>query len=181
MFKTESGNLGLAYEAKVGDIICILYGCTVPVFMERHEKEKASTKDEEFEDRVEILKDCVRRLERNYERKIRYKKKKENATEAQLAELKKFRNGINKTLKKEKELRVAEREQREKRERKAKRRRTGRTGNAEFEKKVAKAKEEDPLLYYKFKGGCYINGMMDGEAMRKKFYEEIPDRVFELR
>ena len=44
-----------------------------------------------------------------------------------------------------------------------------------------KADKEDPLSYYKFIGECYIHGMMDGEALREKIFDQLPDHVFELR
>ena len=36
-------------------------------------------------------------------------------------------------------------------------------------------------VYYEFKGEAYVHGMMDGEALRMKFYEKIKDVLFELR
>lgn len=37
-------------------------------------------------------------------------------------------------------------------------------------------------FYYKFVGECYLHGMMDGEAMREKFYDDsINEQTFELR
>ena len=40
---------------------------------------------------------------------------------------------------------------------------------------------QDPHSFYEFKGETYVHGMMDGEALRAKFYDEKPDIVFELR
>ncbi|KAI1119903.1 heterokaryon incompatibility protein-domain-containing protein [Nemania abortiva] len=50
-----------------------------------------------------------------------------------------------------------------------------------FQKNKIKARNEDPQCYYEFIGESYVHGMMDGEALREKFYLDIPDRVFELR
>lgn len=36
-------------------------------------------------------------------------------------------------------------------------------------------------VYYEFKGDAYVHGMMDGEALRDKVYQKLPDIVFELR
>lgn len=36
-------------------------------------------------------------------------------------------------------------------------------------------------FWYEFVGECYVHGMMDGEAMREKFYDEMIDKTFELR
>jgi hypothetical protein len=44
-----------------------------------------------------------------------------------------------------------------------------------------RAREVDTKVYYEFKGECYLHGMMDGEAMRRKFYDGIPLEMLELR
>ncbi|RYP54282.1 hypothetical protein DL768_000856 [Monosporascus sp. mg162] len=50
-----------------------------------------------------------------------------------------------------------------------------------FERNKAEAKKEDPNRWYKFMGESYVHGMMDGEALREKFYKLTADRTFELR
>ncbi|KAK7987063.1 HET-domain-containing protein [Apiospora saccharicola] len=55
------------------------------------------------------------------------------------------------------------------------------TPKTSYQEKVEQAKQEDPYRFYRLRGDCYLHGMMDGEAVRHKFYEELPDRVFELR
>jgi len=49
------------------------------------------------------------------------------------------------------------------------------------ERNRLEAQKQDPDLYYEFIGESYIHGMMDGEALRKKFYSDLVDRTFELR
>lgn len=44
-----------------------------------------------------------------------------------------------------------------------------------------KAKVRDPLRHYRFLDQAYIHGMMDGEAVRQKFYTGKPDHIFEIR
>ena len=46
---------------------------------------------------------------------------------------------------------------------------------------IGTAKNDDQSLWYEFKGEFYLHGMMDGEAMREKFYKDLRDRVYELR
>lgn len=68
LFKTKKGRLGLARDdVKKGDKICILYGCTVPVVLQSHEKSTEERKLEREEDRVESLKRVIRKLERRCE------------------------------------------------------------------------------------------------------------------
>ena len=77
MFRTESGKLGIACsDVKVGDKICILYGCTVPVILSVQHKTPAQRKQDEFEDHLEAFKSCYERLERIMVRRYRYNKKK---------------------------------------------------------------------------------------------------------
>ncbi|RYN91971.1 hypothetical protein AA0120_g5639 [Alternaria tenuissima] len=77
MFRTESGKLGIACsDVKVGDKICILYGCTVPVILSVQHKKPAQREQDEFEDHFEAFKSCYERLERIMVRKYRYNKKK---------------------------------------------------------------------------------------------------------
>ncbi|RAR10684.1 HET-domain-containing protein [Stemphylium lycopersici] len=77
MFRTKSGNLGIAAsDIKVGDQICILYGCTVPVVLRKKQKDPKNQKDDEFEDQFEAFKSCFQKLERIMVRKYRYNTKK---------------------------------------------------------------------------------------------------------
>ncbi|KAK4213362.1 heterokaryon incompatibility protein-domain-containing protein [Rhypophila decipiens] len=39
----------------------------------------------------------------------------------------------------------------------------------------------DKKVYYEFKGEAYVHGMMDGEALRIKLYDNLKEVVFELR
>ncbi|KAI1177465.1 heterokaryon incompatibility protein-domain-containing protein [Nemania sp. FL0916] len=48
-------------------------------------------------------------------------------------------------------------------------------------KNQADADEKDLFRYYHLVGDSYVHGMMDGEALRQKFYRDIPDQTLELR
>jgi hypothetical protein len=77
MFRTTSGKLGIsASDVKVGDNICILYGCTVPVVLSVENKDYKQREEDKFEDRFEAFKSCFQRLERIMVRKYRYNTKK---------------------------------------------------------------------------------------------------------
>jgi hypothetical protein len=79
LIKTRSGTLGLANQnVRKGDLVCILYGCTVPVIL--RQKDKISTgqdgqfglsinQQEKFEDQVEAFKVVMKKLEERYIRK----------------------------------------------------------------------------------------------------------------
>ncbi|KAK0646920.1 heterokaryon incompatibility protein-domain-containing protein [Cercophora newfieldiana] len=65
----------------------------------------------------------------------------------------------------------------------------GRTASREEESSATESKpcqsnteSDDENFWYEFVGDCYVHGMMDGEAMREKFYDdEKKDKTFELR
>lgn len=78
--KTEGSPeaLGLASEhVEKGDLVCILFGCTVPVILRpcEFEKPQASLEAERMQDRIESLKTVVSMCEEACFRKIRYKKR----------------------------------------------------------------------------------------------------------
>lgn len=77
LFKTKRGKLGLATNIQKGDNICILYGCTVPVILEKRKKGDGKLDQEIFEDRFEMLKSSIWKLEKICERKAKYRAKKE--------------------------------------------------------------------------------------------------------
>ncbi|KAI0166475.1 heterokaryon incompatibility protein-domain-containing protein [Xylariaceae sp. FL1272] len=255
MFKTKAGRLGLAYKVERGDVVAILYGCTVPVILTKRHKVKEDDDNEEigdlkrehFEDGKEALKACIRQWEKNCERKIKRtprieKKKAEWLESGEWYAMMRAKKIAEKVLAKD----AAEAEKKAKSsedqdghanylngdlddelsdnadrdgeigelahatpdtgiqeqimeetaggdpsrdgttslKRKAshqfgkpslKRRKTS------WKQRIEEAEEQDPHLFYEFKGDCYLHGMMDGEAVREKFYMELPDRIFELR
>ncbi|KAH9206467.1 heterokaryon incompatibility protein-domain-containing protein [Leptodontidium sp. 2 PMI_412] len=67
LIKTEKGNLGLASnKVQKGDIVCIIYGCTVPLILRKKEyKSMQERRLEIFEDGVESIKRLVRKIKRN--------------------------------------------------------------------------------------------------------------------
>jgi DNA repair exonuclease SbcCD ATPase subunit len=71
LFKTKSGKLELASKVQIGDKVCILYGCTVPVILSCHEKKSKDLEEEIFEDQIEALKSCIKKTVERRERKAR--------------------------------------------------------------------------------------------------------------
>jgi hypothetical protein len=79
LFRTRQGKLGLAKDVKKGDLVCVLHGCTVPVILSRRTKKEGEREEEEFEDRFEAFKSCVRRMKNIRVRKRRYEQQKERS------------------------------------------------------------------------------------------------------
>jgi hypothetical protein len=162
LFKTKHGKLGLARSVQKGDRVCILYGCTVPVILTKSRKATAektaedAVREEQFDDSVEALKACFQRTERHLERKARYTRKRKEMGADYGKEIEATTKAYN----------------------------DDRSSEAASTKGLPRYTEkplEDPEVYYEFKGETYVHGMMDGEALRKKFYEKIAHVLFELR
>src|SRR6266480_1368220 len=90
LIKTENDDLGLASDkVRRGDMVCILYGCTVPVILRKGKwKTKEMYEKEKFEDGVEAMEKLVRKCAENKARKIRWKEKKLTMKESELNEIK---------------------------------------------------------------------------------------------
>ncbi|CAN9143262.1 unnamed protein product [Alternaria sp. RS040] len=209
MFRTKSGKLGIAAsDVKVGDKICILYGCTVPVLLSARYK-GPEQEEEQFEDCFEAFKFCYQRLERIMVRRYRYNKKKSEDSTWE-ADIKRNYTRVNNELRERAEARKRNRmegneqgigrrpgdelvNQRSNRSlhRKRARSESDFSGNVRLNLKLnmgstlpeLENKDRDVNRYYVFKGESYVHGFMDGEALRAKFYKEkgAEDRVFELR
>lgn len=68
--------LGLAGEhVRGGDLVCILFGCTVPVILRRVRKARGDREKEKMQDRVESMKAAMAMCEEACFRKIRYQKR----------------------------------------------------------------------------------------------------------
>lgn len=172
LFKTNRGTLGLAIEVEKGDKVCILYGCSVPVVLHQNEKKSDELRIEEEEDCVMSLRRVVKEMERLRQRKGEHQAKpKPHDFEITMKEAEEVRR----TLRQEQEQSF---HGKGKGDGSAKFRRRGITA---FGKKQKQAEMEDPQLWYKFRGECYLDGMMDGDAMREKIYRQIEERTFELR
>lgn len=158
LFRTKKGRLGLATGVQKGDKICILYGCTVPVVLQCFTKKENDLEDEERDDRFQVFKKYMRRLEKRCVQKAEYRKRAQR-TSGWESEVKASTEKVNEILSADAEKR--------------------RTKPVEDTKREKEKEHRD--FYYTFKGESYVHGLMDGDALREKFYSDIPVRVFELR
>ncbi|XXH02239.1 hypothetical protein Hte_008607 [Hypoxylon texense] len=166
LFRTKEGILGLA-SSKVskGDKIGIIYGCTVPVILrEMAEKTESEMKMEEFDDAAVSFKSLFKHCEEKRRRRLEYRKVKR--TEEEIYDMQKVKKKVNEDLK-----RLREESSKKHNEAEANNKSTG---GGKWEDGL------DSRRYYQLIGESYVHGMMDGDAMRKKFYEEIADQTLEL-
>jgi hypothetical protein len=243
LIKTKKSALGLVSEdVRKGDIICIIYGCTVPVILRKGKlKTTGKLEMEEFEDCVEAMKGAMRKCEKNRARKARYKDMKEEFKEMVREDLEAYIAGIkvnsnNKPNGKDEPngLPLPEIHNKEGKGKEGVRSGFPRDGDGDgdgdgdvtsedhteesdnetdgsdesdgedeegaggvengdnaggetpeteerMKHRQEKAAQRDPYRHYQFLGEAYIHGMMDGEAVRQKFYKNKPDHVFEIR
>ncbi|KAK7193062.1 hypothetical protein PSPO01_00856 [Paraphaeosphaeria sporulosa] len=203
LIRTKGGKLGLASDGvRKGDWVCLIYGCTVPVILRKHGglKSQQEYDRERYEDCIEALRRCIRKAAKARFRKAQYRNlKKEKPgwevdVQSKLADYKQknpdnavpastsqtanegrsthdilFKEDdpvIVPTLDTELDEEISESES---------------EGDSERKERQKKAFEMDPFRFYNFLGEAYIHGMMDGEAVREKFYKGKPDHIFELR
>ena len=212
LIRTKKGKLGLASEdVKVGDWVCLIYGCTVPVILRKNEKLKTEQEylREKYEDRIEALTRSIHKAAKRRFRKARYEelqKEKAGWGDDVKAKLEAYKNDMNKSEVNEPQANEPKANEPEANDTD---KRATSEGNecpnipkkdTESEEEMSEAEEEgdveiakkrkqrqtqaishDPFRHYKFIGEAYIHGMMDGEAVRQKFYKGKPDHTFELR
>lgn len=160
LFKTETGMLGLAGDVVQGDVVGILYGCSVPIILRPNSKSPGDIQREEMQDQAEALRSCIRKLEI---RKHMRKQLQRGRTEDTGDDVQKRRGGTAKTRP------AIERSLRED------------NTSAQGQKYTGSEAQAGSLRFFEFRGECYVDGMMDGEAMHDKFDREIADEIFELR
>lgn len=224
MFRTASEKLGIASsDTQVGDLICILYGCTVPVVLSVQDKTAREQEEEKFEDCFEAFKSCFQRLERIMVQKHRYNEKKLEDRMWE-AEVKSSTSKINERLAvyrgdfepdeilKNERAKARKRHRREENKQRIKHRledqfdaqqgngpiRHGKRARSlddlsgyvqsdcqpdiGFTPVEREDQDKDAGRFYFFKGESYVDGIMDGEAVRAKYYGDgAEDRMFELR
>jgi hypothetical protein len=194
--------LGLvASHASEGDLVCILYGCSVPVVLKKSERKKEETKKaEREEDAVEVIRRFRRRAKEERERRSSYRKRKweDEATrwpDNERDQIRKTTEIAKEDLRRWKEDIKTQKESK----RKAKDASEAKTKAAMQEiakifpeprvdptakskkERAEQVRREDSFYSYEMRGECYIHGMMDGAAMQRQFYEGLPERVFEIR
>ncbi|KAK7750382.1 hypothetical protein SLS62_007681 [Diatrype stigma] len=189
LIKTDLGHLGISRKGvQKGDIVCILYGCSVPVILRRQPKSKQQMDDENEEDRLfGILQDerIPRRLIRNARRRKQWRERPESVTKQQ-RKFGRWKFGKEDVRKdRQKFIEIFERLQEKDPQNESKK--------TDDKPRISK---KNPDCYYKFLGECYIHGMMDGEAIREKSKRDqnkdqnnredfkegfLVDTIFELR
>ncbi|KAF2475609.1 HET-domain-containing protein, partial [Lindgomyces ingoldianus] len=198
LFRTKDKRLGLAQNVKAGDKVFILKGCTVPVVLSKNKKSspRLEVELEQEEDRIELLKALIRKAMFRRERKFKYKAVSKDAQDAdtKAAAEQKLQKSMSRRDNAFQRLKNdVEEEMRNEDAAKEKaadvvddtpllpRTPPGSETKKGAGKHSEKEKDKGPQCWYQFKGECYLHGMMDGEAMRKKFNDQTEYQTLELR
>jgi hypothetical protein len=122
--KTKSGKLGLVGKnVQVGDLVCVLYGCSVPVILRKGERKTEETFEEEMKWELGFLNDTLTSYFRRWQKRVEghrlrkeeskrkfYEWEVEKCTEwledkfSDTAELKQWRTKLNEEVKAAKKL-----------------------------------------------------------------------------
>ena len=192
-------------RVKFGDLICVLYGCSVPVILRRHEKNENELAEEEMEYHKDKVEAAVK-LQRIY-RHNRVRRQKADALREKKAEAENLPAGHGRSVGQldiEPLSRAATAPQNHWKDNGDVVTRSNSLANSE--KHVSKrllpptsatttirvlAEEEETerqkfmteerRFWYEFIGECYVHGMMDGEAITRQNFDQIPAQIFELR
>ncbi|RDW77958.1 hypothetical protein BP5796_05810 [Coleophoma crateriformis] len=156
LIKTDQGNLGIANKnVRKGDLVCILYGCSVPVILRPRKKEKDIIREEKEEDQrfgkmENILRRYMRRAKAIKVRKEKWMKRSDTEKADVRKELEHYKG---------KNARSQETT-------------SDQNSSTTFLPNYQQQVKIQDNVYYTFLGECYIHGMMDGEAMRRKIKYE---------
>lgn len=205
---TADGRLGLASEqVDEGDLICILYGASVPVILRPQWKAPREIAQEEDEaplfHKLDIMKRLVQKAISRRRQKKAWAKLPEvgipkkgtkparwgkREVRAFLTKWRKDQGLPEKSLREKSEISSKENLRNDLKGKEAPITDAApRTSNKDANRKKTGESSERTCSdhYFIFMGECYIHGMMDGEAMKWKSEttegREVEDKVFELR
>jgi hypothetical protein len=182
LIKTDQGNLGIASSSvKKGDLICILYGCTVPVVLRRVKKKPEVIMEEREEDDLfsgleAQMEKAIPKLKALIRRKKRWQNLPDSVSAGDAGSKKKLwgKAEVRNDLKMYKEY-----QEKLRKEGKLDGDHEKGTNQRHEEEKEGRKKaiRESHDCWYRFLGECYIHGMMDGEAIRMKTYYDEKKRA----
>lgn len=192
MIRTKSGDLGIApRDAKSGDLVCILYGCSVPVILRRKRKEEEE-ENEESTYNMEVQKAAIWMQQRWRMRRSKkvaiHTRAEDEDTSRSIKEgtVNSQQNSFNSDLASERKAQAATslppdltstKNQRPKPNTKSPTPSSDLTQDLHTPKLLT----EEDKFYYEFIGECYIHGMMEGDAIKHQKDQGIKPQVFELR
>jgi hypothetical protein len=150
LMRTHSGRLGIvSKQAREGDMICILYGCSVPVVLRRHPRCKDESVYEKSEPDLSLAerKEAVAiRLQRAFRQRREHRLRMKSTYQPKTCENQEHMKHIKL-----------------------------------HSPKSPLSKRMDKKYWYTLIGECYVNGMMDGEAISYQYEHGIEPQIFELR
>ncbi|KAI1475864.1 HET-domain-containing protein [Daldinia eschscholtzii] len=149
MIRTKQGKrLGLTPDdTKQGDLICILYGCSVPVVLREFKKSKEEVEEQNRQRQRKREAEAAKKMTQYWQRVLDARKAAPSTSIAQAE---------RETLRREKTEPT--------------------TSSVEVS---IKPLTSDPYTFYQLIGECYVDGMMNGEALLQP--ESQSSTLFEIR
>lgn len=192
LMRTTSGLLGIVrQDVQPGDLVCILYGCSVPVILRQNHKTPETVPREQEEDAKELEQKragAAIHIQRAFrESKERRERRKKANPVLQLNAPGDESPGIGSS--ETSALVDGERSPEAKSSRKKPSKPTVKPKPYHLDlgtplertPSTESASEKDEDYWYEFIGECYVHGMMDGEAIKYQNQNEVRARIFELR
>ncbi|KAF2498702.1 hypothetical protein BU16DRAFT_579783 [Lophium mytilinum] len=176
LMRTKSSDLGIVHEdAKEGDLICILYGCSVPVVLRRFEKTAEEMAKEQAEDEEELARQreiAATKIQRGF-RESRKRKRDPledmgRTTEMPVPHMNGSAPKAAAGPKTAPPLKPKPSSKPVQQKRKK-------------DDDESKQKDKARGVYYQLTGECYVHGYMDGKAIKYQNDHDIKAEVFEMR
>jgi hypothetical protein len=195
LMRTKAGHLGMVRrDAQTRDLLCILYGCSVPVVLREHKKSPETVAREQKEDEEELEQKRVAAAVHIQRAFRESKERKEKQRQKQAASgINGPVNGIsdgyengNPSVAVNGEVPPSPRKLRIKKP--VVKPKPDHLDSSPLERSTSNesSAEKDEDFWYEFIGECYVHGMMDGEAIKfqndnRQNDPRVRPRLFELR
>jgi hypothetical protein len=193
LMRTKSGLLGIVRrDVEEGDLVCILYGCSVPVILRQHPKTPETVEKERDEDEMERKEKretaaihIQRAFRESKARREAQRKKKSisrlNSPVDSEAEISNTKQGTSMESEHRSDLGDFRKKQTKPTVKPKPRHMQNLMSLSDRMSNNESAPEKDEFFWYEFIGECYVHGMMDGDAIKHQNENGIKAQSFELR
>jgi hypothetical protein len=184
LVRTEYGKLGIVRkDVQPGDLVCILYGCSVPVILRRYKHDlddlvqELEAEERDIDESRELIVIGMQRRWRELLSRRMNRQESINRIEKQrtISSINHEPSNVG-TNGKEPQLKPRPAEEPE-----DMLKRNARKASPEERAKALLDLGGNECYYYEFLGECYVHGMMDGEGFRFQNEYGFKSRIFELR
>jgi len=198
LMRTKSGHLGIVRrDVKEGDLVCILYGCSVPVVLRQNMKapetviREGQEDEKEHEEKRRVAAIHIQRAFRESKSRRDARKRKKSipqpssppGSHAEIPDTKQSTSMEGENRSDLGDFRKKPRKPAVKPKPRHFQDLMSPVERVSSNESVPKGDENkgDENFWYEFIGECYVHGMMDGDAIKYQNQNEVKAQVFELR